>query len=79
MDVALFVVCYAGVFGMKNFMVRRYLEELKRSCSGNVIKGTSFDSALGPWRKLNRTVCVDFGKEIASSTSKREAMASPTS
>ena len=64
--VALFVVCFAGVFGMRNFMVRRYLEELKRLCTGNVVKQTSFDSALGPWRKLNRSVCVDFGKELAS-------------
>jgi len=64
--VALFVVCFAGVFGMRNFMVRRYLEELKRLCTGTVVKQTSFDSASGPWRKLNRSVCVDFGKEIAS-------------
>ena len=64
--IALFVVCFAGVFGMRNFMVRRYLEELKRLSTGNVVKQTSFDSALGPWRKLNRSVCVDFGKELAS-------------
>jgi menaquinone-dependent protoporphyrinogen oxidase len=64
--VALFVVCFAGVFGMRNFMVRRYLEELKRLCTGTVVKQTSFDSASGPWRKLNRSVCVDFGKELVS-------------
>jgi menaquinone-dependent protoporphyrinogen oxidase len=63
--IGLFVVCFAGVFGMRNFMVRRYLEELKRLSTGNVVKLTSFDSALGPWRKLNRSVCVDFGKELA--------------
>lgn len=64
--IALFVVCFAGVFGMRNFMVRRYLEELKRLSTGNVVKQTSFDSAFGPWRKLNRSVCVDFGKELAA-------------
>ena len=65
-NVAIFVVCFAGVFGMRNFMVRRYLEELKRLCSGNVVKQTSFDSAFGPWRKLNRSVCVDFGRDLAA-------------
>ena len=53
-SLALFVVCYAGVFGMRNFMVRRYLDELQASCKGNVIYETSFDAAQGPWRKLNR-------------------------
>lgn len=66
MRVALFVVCFAGVFGMRNFMVRRYLEELRRLCTGSVVKQTSFDSAVGPWRKLNRSVCVDFGRDMAS-------------
>ena len=64
--IALFVVCFAGVFGMRNFMVRRYLEELKRLCAGTVVKQTSFDSAFGPWRKLNRSVCVDFGRELVT-------------
>ncbi len=63
---ALFVVCFAGVFGMRNFMVRKYLEELRGKCAGVVVKQTSFDSALGPWRKVNRAVCIDFGKELAS-------------
>ena len=63
---ALFVVCFAGIFGMRNFMVRKYLEELRGECTGIVIKQTSFDSALGPWRKINRAVCIDFGKELAS-------------
>ncbi len=63
---ALFVVCFAGVFGMRNFMVRKYLEELRETCSGVVVKQTSFDSALGRWRKVNRAVCIDFGRELAS-------------
>lgn len=63
--IALFVVCNSGVFGMRNFMVRMYLEELKKICTGNVIYETSFDSAAGPWRKLNRSICIDFGKELA--------------
>jgi hypothetical protein len=53
-NIALFVVCYAGVFGMRNFMVRRYLDELQAACRGHVIYETSFDAAVGPWRKLNR-------------------------
>ncbi|WP_174591787.1 flavodoxin domain-containing protein [Methanocella conradii] len=64
--VALFIVCFAGIFGMRNFMVRKYLEELKGACRGKVVKMTSFDSAKGPWRKVNRAVCIDFGKELAS-------------
>lgn len=64
--VALFVVCFAGVFGMRNFMVRKYLEELRRACTGTVVKLTSFDSAFGPWRKMNRAICIDFGKELAT-------------
>ncbi len=63
---ALFVVCFAGIFGMRNFMVRKYLDELRGRCEGIVIKQTSFDSAMGPWRKVNRAVCIDFGKELAS-------------
>jgi menaquinone-dependent protoporphyrinogen oxidase len=64
-SLALFVVCYAGVFGLRNFMVRRYLDELETSCKGNVIYDTSFDAAQGPWRKLNREVCIDFGRMLA--------------
>jgi menaquinone-dependent protoporphyrinogen oxidase len=64
-NIALFVVCYAGVFGMRNFMVRRYLDELQAYCKGNVIYETSFDAAVGPWRKLNREVCIDFGRMLA--------------
>jgi menaquinone-dependent protoporphyrinogen oxidase len=63
---ALFVVCFAGIFGMRNFMVRKYLDELRGACAGIVVKQTSFDSAMGPWRKVNRAVCIDFGKELAS-------------
>jgi menaquinone-dependent protoporphyrinogen oxidase len=63
---ALFVVCFAGVFGMRNFMVRKYLDELQEKCAGVVVKQTSFDSAMGPWRKVNKAVCIDFGKELAS-------------
>jgi menaquinone-dependent protoporphyrinogen oxidase len=63
---ALFVVCFAGIFGMRNFMVRKYLDELQGKCAGVVIKQTSFDSAMGPWRKVNKAVCIDFGKELAS-------------
>jgi menaquinone-dependent protoporphyrinogen oxidase len=62
---ALFVVCFAGIFGMRNFMVRKYLDELHEACAGIVVKQTSFDSAIGPWRKVNRAVCIDFGKELA--------------
>lgn len=62
---ALFVVCFAGIFGMRNFMVRKYLEELRESCAGVVVKQTSFDRAMGPWRKVNRAICIDFGKELA--------------
>jgi hypothetical protein len=64
-NLALFVVCYAGVFGMRNFMVRRYLDELQQFCKGNVIYETSFDAASGPWRKLNREICIDFGRMLA--------------
>jgi menaquinone-dependent protoporphyrinogen oxidase len=64
-SIALFVVCYAGVFGMRNFMVRRYLDDLRMCCKGNVVYETSFDAAHGPWRKLNREICVDFGKSLA--------------
>ncbi len=63
---ALFVVCPEGIFGMRSFMVRKYLEELRQNTGGVVVKQTSFDSALGPWRKINRTVSVDFGKELAT-------------
>ncbi len=63
--IALFVVCYAGVFGMRNFMVRRYLDELQQFCKGHVIYETSFDAAQGPWRKLNREICIDFGRMLA--------------
>lgn len=70
-NIALFVVCFAGVFGMRNFMVRKYLEDLRRICTGNVIKETSFDAASGPWRKLNRAICIDFGKELAGHTHRR--------
>ena len=72
---ALFVVCFAGIFGMRNFMVRRYLEELRGKCAGVVIKQTSFDSAMGPWRKVNRAVCIDFGKELASLPPNHRAVA----
>jgi menaquinone-dependent protoporphyrinogen oxidase len=64
-NIALFVVCYAGVFGMRNFMVRRYLDELQADCRGHVIYETSFDAAVGPWRKLNREICIDFGRMLA--------------
>jgi hypothetical protein len=64
-SLALFVVCYAGVFGMRNFMVRRYLDELQHLCKGNTIYETSFDAATGPWRKLNREICIDFGRMLA--------------
>lgn len=64
-NVALFVVCYAGVFGMRNFMVRRYLDELESVCKGSVIYETSFDAAKGPWRKLNKEICIDFGRMLA--------------
>jgi menaquinone-dependent protoporphyrinogen oxidase len=64
-SVALFVVCFAGVFGLKNFMVRKYLEELREECKGNVVYETSFDSAGGPWRKLNMAICHEFGKDLA--------------
>jgi menaquinone-dependent protoporphyrinogen oxidase len=64
-SLALFVVCYAGVFGMRNFMVRRYLDELQSPCKGNTIYETSFDAAKGPWRKLNREICIDFGRMLA--------------
>jgi hypothetical protein len=64
-NLALFVVCYAGVFGLRNFMVRRYLDELQHLCRGNTIYETSFDAAQGPWRKLNREICIDFGRMLA--------------
>ncbi len=64
-NVALFVVCFGGVFGMANLMVRKYLEELRRACTGNVVAQTSFDSAFGPWRKVNHVICIDYGKELA--------------
>jgi menaquinone-dependent protoporphyrinogen oxidase len=64
-SLALFVVCYAGVFGMRNFMVRRYLDELQYLCKGKTIYETSFDAAQGPWRKLNREICIDFGRMLA--------------
>lgn len=73
--VAIFVVCFAGIFGMRNFMVRKYLDDLGEDCDGIVIKTTSFDSALGPWRKINRDVCIDFGKELASLPSSHAAAA----
>ena len=64
--IALFVVCTGGVFGMRNPMVRKYLELLRHACAGIVVKLTSFDRAIGPWRKINRAVCIDFGNELAS-------------
>ena len=64
-NLALFVVCYAGVFGMRNFMVRRYLDEMQSLCKGRVVYETSFDAAHGPWRKLNREVSIDFGRMLA--------------
>ncbi len=70
---ALFVVCFAGIFGMRNFMVRKYLGELREKCAGVVIKETSFDIAIGPWRKVNRSICIDFGKELASLPFSHEA------
>lgn len=73
--VAIFVVCFAGIFGMRNFMVRKYLDDLREDCDGIVIRTTSFDSALGPWRKINRDVCIDFGKELASLPSSHAAAA----
>jgi menaquinone-dependent protoporphyrinogen oxidase len=63
--IALFVVCSGGVFGMRNLMVKRYLEGLRHSSTGVVVKQTSFDSAFGPWRKVNRQICIDFGKDLA--------------
>ena len=66
--VAIFVVCFAGIFGMRNFMVRKYLDDLRAATGGTVVKMTSFSSAIGPWRKINRAVCIDFGKELASQT-----------
>jgi len=64
-SMALFVVCYAGVFGMRNFMVRRYLDEMQQTCMGDTVYETSFDAAKGPWRKLNREICIDFGRMLA--------------
>jgi flavodoxin len=64
--VALFVVCFSGIFGMRSFLVRKYIDELERAGPGNVVKETSFSTALGPWRKMNRAVCIDFGKELAN-------------
>lgn len=64
--IALFIVCPGGVFGMRNLMVRKYLEALRHACTGIVVKLTSFDAALGPWRKINRIVCIDFGDDLAS-------------
>ncbi|HMK47709.1 MAG TPA: flavodoxin domain-containing protein [Methanocella sp.] len=64
-NVALFVVCFAGVFGMRNFMVRRYLDELRSICEGRVVSETSFDATTGPWSKLNKEICIDYGREIA--------------
>lgn len=73
--VAIFVVCFAGIFGMRNFMVRKYLDDLREDYDGIVVKTTSFDSALGSWRKINRDVCIDFGKELASLPSSYAAAA----
>lgn len=70
--VALFIVCFAGVFGRRNFMVRRYMEEIKDHCKGIVVTETSFDAASGPWRKLNRAICFDFGMELAKQSFTRE-------
>jgi len=64
--VALFVVCFSGIFGMRSFMVRRYIEDLESVGPRNVVKETSFSTALGPWRKMNRAICIDFGKELAN-------------
>jgi menaquinone-dependent protoporphyrinogen oxidase len=64
-SLALFVVCFAGVFGMRNFMVHRYLDEMQYRCRGNMVYETSVDAAKGPWRKLNREVCIDFGRMLA--------------
>lgn len=72
-SMALFVVCYAGVFGMRNFMVRRYLDELRHLCKGNTVYETSFDAAKGPWRKLNREICIDFGRMLAGHIHRRPA------
>jgi flavodoxin len=63
---AMFVVCFAGVFGMRNPLVQRYLDDLRRGCTGIIVKQTSFDTASGPWRKINKAVSIDFGKELAS-------------
>jgi len=64
--IALFVVCPGGVFGMRNLMVRKYLEGLRHASTGVVVKQTSFDSALSPWRKINRKICIEFGQDLAS-------------
>ncbi|WP_048198756.1 flavodoxin domain-containing protein [Methanocella arvoryzae] len=70
-NIALFVVCFAGVFGLRNFMVRRYLDEMRSICKGHVVSMTSFDAATGPWRKLNREICYDYGREIAGAPVRR--------
>ena len=70
-NIALFVVCFAGVFGLRNFMVRRYLDEMRSLCKGRVVSETSFDAATGPWRKLNREICYDYGREIAGAPARR--------
>ncbi len=70
-NIALFVVCFAGVFGLRNFMVRRYLDEMRSVCKGHVVSETSFDAATGPWRKLNREICYDYGREIAGAPVRR--------
>lgn len=77
-SIVLFVVCFAGVFGMRNFMVRRYLDELESLCAGHVIMETSFDAARGPWRKLNREICFDFGKDLAGQPATRQAVVNTT-
>lgn len=70
-NIALFVVCFAGVFGLRNFMVRRYLDEMRSVCKGNVVSESSFDAAIGPWRKLNREICLDYGRELAEAPARR--------
>lgn len=70
-QIALFVVCFAGVFGLRNFMVRRYLDEMRSVCKGRVVSESSFDAAIGPWRKLNREISIDYGREIAGAPVRR--------
>jgi menaquinone-dependent protoporphyrinogen oxidase len=74
-NIALVVVCFAGVFGLRNFMVRRYLDEMRSVCKGHVVSESSFDEATGPWRKLNHEICYDYGRELAGAPVRRPKVA----